>query len=364
MKTIFTFLLVLATTFGVAQNSMFVHTATVANSSFNVTYIDHPDLNANPNANLVVSHNWNPVGSSGVYNNNVTGVWYDTFTQQWAIYNENPGVNIVPDSSYNVYYSTNTATITHIATVGNQGAIDSYTVLNSPLLNGNPNAHAVLTTYYNPNNQYNDTVYGFWYDDTLDRWIIYSEDGSTIPLGSAFFVAVNGADVQTMRHVAIPSNIFGNYTIIDHPVLNGDPNAVFVFGHNWGISGDPSNVIMDHNMGVWYDGANWSIYTEDFSAVPENATFDLLIYDETLGVTENNIEGLSYGPNPVKDILDIRANNPITSVTIYNILGQKLTKVSGDGNAIGINLSGYASGSYFATVIAGDASETIKLIKQ
>ena len=117
-------------------------------------------------------------------------------------------------------------------------------------------------------------------------------------------------------------------------------------------------------MGVWYDGSNWSIYTEDLSNMPDNATFDLLIYDETLGVTDNKVEGLYYGPNPVKDILDIRANDPITSVTIYNLLGQKLTKVAGDGNAIGINLSGYAAGTYFATVIVGNASETVKLIKQ
>jgi len=364
MKAIFTFALMLLTTIAFAQNPMFVHTTTAGNSSGNVTYIDHPDLNGDPDARIVVSHNWNPSDGTGVYNDQATGVWYDSGPEQWTIFNEDLS-NITPDSSYNVYITPNVTNITHIATLANQGVFDSYSVVNHPLLNGNPDAYAVLTTYWNPNSVYNDTNYAFWYDDPNNRWIIFTEDLSMIPLDSAFIIAVGGAVVQGMKHTANAGNISGNYTVITHPLLDGDPDAVFVYTHNWGASGEPSNVIVDNATGAWYTGTNWSIFTEDnATAMPDGAEFDLLIFDETLGVGDNVIEGLTYYPNPVQDVVTIRTNEPIISVSVYNILGQEMTTVAGETNQIEIDFSSYATGNYFAKVIAGDGIETVKLIKQ
>lgn len=363
MKTIFTFLLALMTTVIFAQDAMFVHTATAGNTSGNVSYITHPDLDNNPGAKIVVSHNWNPGGVGGVYNDKSTGVWYNSGLGQWSVFNEDISA-MVMGSSYNVYILQNIHAITHIATLANQGSSDSYSIVNHPLLNGNPAASAVLTNYWNPNAVYNDNNYGFWYDDSNMRWVLYREDLGTLPLDSAYFISVGGTFVQSYRHAANPGNIVSNWTIIDHPLLNGNPNALFVFTHNWGITGDPSNVIIDHRTGAWYDGANWAIYNEDLAAMPDGATFDLLIYDDTLGANDNSIEGLSYYPNPVKDIVNIRANDLITSVSIYNMLGQELAKVEGTTNQVQLDFSTYATGSYFAQVTAGDAVETIKLLKQ
>lgn len=363
MKTIITLFAVLLSVVGLAQNPMFVHLATNSNSSFNVSYLDHPDLNGNPSAKILVSHNWNPGNGTGVYNNKRTGVWYDAIEQRWSVYNEDTS-NMIIGSSYNVYIMENVSAITHIATLSNQGSLDSYSVVNHPLLNGNPDADAVLTTYYNPNGVYNDHNYGFWYNDTTDRWTIYTEDLGMLPLDSAFFIGVPGNGVEGYTHSATAGNISGNWTEISHPFLDGNPDAMFVYTHNWGSSGEPSNVILDHTTGAWYTGTNWAIFNEDLAPMPVGAEFDLLIFDETLGTEENVIEGLSYFPNPVQDIATIRANQVIESVTVFNILGQELAKVKGTTNQIQLNLSSYATGNYFAQVTAGDAVETIKLVKQ
>ena len=101
MKFIFTFLLSLSLSIAMAQNTMFVHTATAGNISADLSYIDHPDLNGNPSAQLVVSHVWNPPGSSGVYNTHRTGLYYDSIEGKWGVYNEDASSCAVGCSTHN-----------------------------------------------------------------------------------------------------------------------------------------------------------------------------------------------------------------------------------------------------------------------
>jgi len=361
MKTIFTFILALlisATTFG--QN-MFVHTATAGNISADATYIDHPDLNNNPAAQILISHNWNPPGSGGIYNDNVTGVFYSNSQSKWGIYNESSDA-MVEGSSYNVYIG-NGDVVLHIADLANQASNPVYSVINHPNLNGNPDAQLVLTTYFTPNGLRNDHNYSVWYNDDTDRWNIFPEDLTDLPLDTAFFLGIPDGNVAVSTHHADVGNISGNYTTIDHPLLNGDPDAVFVFTHNWGISGGTGNVIIDHTMGAWYTGSNWAIYTEDLSAMPENAEFDLMIYDPSLGLSDSTIQEFSLYPNPVNDQLSITSKQEISTVAIYNILGQEITSYKGIDSNMNVDVSALSSGTYIIKVQVGDALSSKKFIK-
>ncbi|MCW9036526.1 T9SS type A sorting domain-containing protein [Altibacter sp.] len=364
MKTIITFLLVVWTTIAFAQPHMFVHTANAGNIASAVTYIDHPGLNNNPTAKILVTHNWNPSNGTGVYNDKKTGAFYSTTQNKWCVFNEDNSA-MQPDVSFNIYIAQGTEAFTHISNAGNQGTSTAYTILNDPALNGNPNATALLTTYWNANGVYNDHNYGFWYDDTpgTDHWIIYAEDLTAIPTDAAFFVVVEGEGVQSMRHEADAGNISANWTMISHPLLDGDPNAVFVATHNWGVTGDTSNVVLDKTFGVWYTGTNWAIYTEDQSAMPVGATFDLLIYDPTLSTEDVVIEGFDYYPNPVNDMVMFKAEAPVSRVTVFNVLGQQILDIEGDNTKMVVDLSGQTSGTYFANVAVGEAVKTVKLVK-
>lgn len=362
MKLIFTFFLSLSLSVCIAQDAMFVHTATAGTIVADLSYIDHPDLNGNPNAKLLVSHSWNPPGSSGIYNDFTTGVYYSASESKWGVYNES-AASMVEDSSYNVYIAQGSEVFLHIADLANQGSNSGYSVLNHPDLNNNPNANIILTTYYNPNGLRNDNNYGLWYDDVDGRWNIYTEDFSDIPLNSAFFVGIAGGLGVSTKHQATAGNISGNYTVIDHPLLNGDPNARFTFTHNWGTSGTSANVVIDNTMGVWYTGSNWSIYTEDGTPMPVNAEFDLFIFDPTLGVTDTILEKLVAYPNPVVSQLTIEASDLINQIEIFNILGQQVLTIEGNSNKMNIDVSSLTAGTYMARVISGNASKTIKLIK-
>lgn len=361
MRTFFTLLLLICVSVVSAQN-MFVHTATAGNISADASFIDHPDLNGNPNAEILISHNWNPSGAAGVYNDNNTGVFYSNSQNQWGVYNES-GAAMTLGSSYNIYIGDGDVVL-HIADLANQATNPVYSVINHPDLNGNPNAKVLLTTYFNPNGLRNNHSYAVWYNDTTDRWNIFPEDLVNLPLDTAFFVGVpDGTNTAVANHRAEAGNISGNYTTIDHPLLNGDPDAIFVYTHNWGISGGSGNVVNDHVTGVWYTGSNWAIFNEDLSAMPENAEFDLMIFDPSLGVADSSIEGLVYAPNPVKDVININANSGIDQVTVYDILGREVLQQNGDTVTMQLNMSTLTSGNYLAKVQSGESTQVIKLIK-
>jgi hypothetical protein len=73
---------------GPTLDAVFVHHATPENISGNSTYLHGPPTDGNPNAVLVVTHNWNPGGSPGKYNDHPIGVWYDPNRSKWAIFNQ------------------------------------------------------------------------------------------------------------------------------------------------------------------------------------------------------------------------------------------------------------------------------------
>ena len=91
---------------------------------------------------------------------------------------------------------------------------------------------------------------------------------------------IQGDTVESFKHQANTANITSNYTVIEHPSLDNNPNAKFVFTHNWGQTGDSSNVVLDKTLSLWYTGSHWSIYTEDLSAMPENISFDIVITED------------------------------------------------------------------------------------
>jgi len=66
----------------------YTQTATAANSSGYITFINDPALNNNPNLFPRVTQVWDAQGSCGcVFNNHPIGVWYDAAAGEWTIYN-------------------------------------------------------------------------------------------------------------------------------------------------------------------------------------------------------------------------------------------------------------------------------------
>ena len=356
MKTISTLtFLLLFTVVLIAQDKVFTHTADLANISSDLTVIDHPDLNGNSGAFFISTHNLNAGGLQ--YNNNVTGAYYNG--SNWGVYNES-GVGIVEGSSYNIYIPVGG----NVTTVQANGS--SYDLeLDNAAINGNPNAVLVYGTYFNPSDVRNDYNYGFYYNDTSERWHIFNEETVTnIPTDAAFNILIDdgtgGADYFVHNNTV---ELGGNYTIIDHASLNGKPNAYPIVSHNWGTGGDSSNIILNSPIGVWYDGTNWTIYTEDTSTMLLNTRFNVYVAAEALGTDDNASLDISLYPNPANDHINITSKEVITAVSIYNILGQEVSRFEGNNVQMKIDVSTLSEGTYIAKIQVEDAVSVNKFLK-
>lgn len=80
-----------------------------------------------------------------------------------------------------------------------------------------------------------------------------------------------------------------------------------------------------------------------------------------LWVNETTIEVF---PNPTHDLLNIQAEQPVSSIEIVNILGQMLLTSKGNSNYEQIDISGLAAGNYFVKVVVGDASQVLRVVKK
>ncbi len=84
----------------------------------------------------------------------------------------------------------------------------------------------------------------------------------------------------------------------------------------------------------------------------------------TLGTSSFDKAALKYYPNPVSDIITISYSEPISTVTIYNMLGQKVIVKNSTETMTTIDMSDLAAGAYIAHVKSGDAMQEIRIIKK
>ncbi|MFD2603167.1 GEVED domain-containing protein [Flavobacterium suzhouense] len=77
-----------------------------------------------------------------------------------------------------------------------------------------------------------------------------------------------------------------------------------------------------------------------------------------------NMANFSYHPNPVKDVLNLSYSENITGVEVYSLIGQKVLSGNYNSNAVTVNLSQLASGTYMVKVNTENASKTIKVIRE
>lgn len=79
-------------------------------------------------------------------------------------------------------------------------------------------------------------------------------------------------------HTAPPDNITGHWTGIDHPLSNGNPNALLLVTQNYNPGGG-AGAYNDRAIGVWYrSGAKkWAIINQTITGIPTGASFDVVV---------------------------------------------------------------------------------------
>ncbi|WP_452229553.1 choice-of-anchor J domain-containing protein [Lacinutrix sp. MEBiC02404] len=92
--------------------------------------------------------------------------------------------------------------------------------------------------------------------------------------------------------------------------------------------------------------------------------FELTVTCTPLSTPEfENGLALTYYPNPVNDILSLKAQKDIENVSVYNMLGQEVLRTAPNVVNAEVNMSDLQSGAYFVKVTIGSATETVRIIK-
>ncbi len=96
----------------------------------------------------------------------------------------------------------------------------------------------------------------------------------------------------------------------------------------------------------------------------EIGNFELSVTCAIIGTTENETQDFSFFPNPTKDVLTINANEKITLVTVFNIIGQEVKRFNSNSENIEINIANLTEGTYFVKAEIGNKIGNFKIIKQ
>lgn len=93
--------------------------------------------------------------------------------------------------------------------------------------------------------------------------------------------------------------------------------------------------------------------------------FKIAAYDNsTTSTLDNTIIGLSFYPNPVKNILHIQTVNNIESIKIYSMLGQQVLTKKSMLNEVAINVNSLSVGNYIIKIQSNKQVGTYQFIKQ
>jgi len=84
----------------------------------------------------------------------------------------------------------------------------------------------------------------------------------------------------------------------------------------------------------------------------------------TLGTATNTLEGFTLYPTIVKEELNFRSQNNVETITVFNLLGQKVFSGAPNTNNSSINLSNLRPGVYVVKVSAEGKIGSYKIIKE
>ena len=89
-----------------------------------------------------------------------------------------------------------------------------------------------------------------------------------------------------------------------------------------------------------------------------------IVVDSSLSTNDLATVGFNYYPNPVNNTLTMTANENITSVSVFNMLGQEVKNEKLSTLEAHVDMSNLANGTYFVKAQVGQTVGTFKVVKK
>ncbi|GAB1415929.1 hypothetical protein MASR2M117_13350 [Paludibacter sp.] len=151
-------------------------------------------------------------------------------------------------------------------------------------------------------------------------------------------------------------------------VLNNNAKAddsLYIYTMNSGYT----STLVDDVRSLTFGDESMTVHKNDGTTAVHDYNelrfFSLKHYDihtTNLNVTTNNMFTIS--PNPVVDMLTVNVNKTLSTVSLFNLQGQKIFEEICNGNKIIIPMTNFSSGVYFISISDNEKINTTKLIKK
>ena len=108
------------------------------------------------------------------------------------------------------------------------------------------------------------------------------------------------------------------------------------------------------------------IFAQSGTEVVDNDFFidDFSVTSTSLGLEDvNTVSNFTFFPNPVNNVLTIKAQASIDSVIVYNMLGQAVVRSTPNTNDSTVDMSALQTGAYFVQVSINNTLKTVRVIK-
>lgn len=237
----------------------------------NGTFIADTSLNADANAMPIVTSVWNYENLPGIYHDHPIGVL--RFNGIWGVVN-NDMSNMLVNEKFHVFYPYGVTTSGTFLNGLYQWTKDATAAtgfdLNSSLLNNNTQAGVFASNFWDGNNSpvYNPHSLEVGYKFTTNKWFLANSDVMNMPTNAKIFTYNQDYSRNVFNLKVTPANTQGNVTVIDHPLLNGNPCAlptvtqVAPFGLLGPVFGNNP-----HHIGIFYSSlGKWAIFNQDLVA--------------------------------------------------------------------------------------------------
>jgi hypothetical protein len=218
------------------------------------------------------------------------------------------------------------------------------------------------------------------------EWFV---DGVVIPNSNAASYLVNTVSTSNLPRVfsvkvstCPPLNCQAtsqSFEVIQSPVPApiGNPNQTFTTGQTL------ANLVVAGSNIKWYDGAlnrnsnsallplstplvSGTTYfaSQTINSYESPTRLAVLATSTVLATNQFDDMAFSLSPNPVIDVLYLKANETIKNITVYSIIGQEVLNFKNTSSQVKLDLSKLISGNYFVKIETELRQKTYKIIKQ
>ncbi len=189
-----------------------------------------------------------------------------------------------------------------------------------------------------------NTLTGVAASDRFGYSVSLSRNGDKIAVGAPN----NSTAGFNKGRIYVYEKIASTWTLINNPIDGDSIDDLAGFGvalSNYGTVVAASSIFNDNANGI--DAGHFRVFRNGF---PES----------TNDIIKNTI---SVFPSPTNDLVGFELNNKIETVTLYNLIGEKVITKVVNSDKFSISLGNLPSGTYFAHLNNGKKVVTTKVVK-